>query len=270
MVIPQFSIILQGLVDPKDLLAVENACKFSDNVIISTWSNSVSDKTARAIEDLGGSLVFADDPGTISKYQQAGISKGFNFHRQITGTLVGAKSAKYDKVIRTRTDVTADFTEVLRLLLSSRKHIASANITAVCPARLFAKSLWFHGSDWLIACDKKHILDSFQRVLEGPSESELLDAFPELATEQLWTLSSMLSEFTLESIRSKSESAQETHRDFQNRIANLPAEMIDLRSTKYKNRAIKWATYNTLDYSDHTKLGPLKILPFYLAAKMLR
>ena len=102
------------------------------------------------------------------------------------------------------------------------------------------------------------------------TEVELLDYLPHLSTEQFWMLANILKEFSISSIQKSREKPLVTHELFQASILNLDTTSINLTSSKYRNRAIRWATYNTPDYSDDHLIGPIAALPYYLAALIAR
>lgn len=242
----------------------------SNDVIVSTWQGMLSQQLHQELLGIGVNVVLDEDPGTILKYSRGKVKKGFNFTRQICGTLCGARAAKYDYVVRTRTDVTLNYEKAFESFCQSSKELAFANVTTICPKRIFAPDYHFHGSDWLLISRRNHIVQKYTQALNGPTETELLQLFPRMATEQYWTLANIAETFTATEIRNSCEDERATHRLFMSKVLNLSATDIELTSPKYKNRAIKWATYHKPDFSDDTRIGPISFLPYYLAASLFR
>lgn len=280
----KFSIVFQGAYESRFAINVLDACKYTDDVVLAVWKNSISPIQADEFARLGVSVVLIDDPGSIVGYEQDSVVKKLNVKRLFTGLFAGANRSRYEYIIKTRLDIRINFEKYYNIWMSSQKSISTLNISSNCPTRLFGYPFLFSISDWCIGFSREHIslLDpSFidEEIFIRPSPVKIRDMIwhTRLSTEQIicLTLVKMTGEIVkhknLLSCHEYTEAERKNHKLALSQICNISREGLQFVSLKYRAIGSRWINYDSLDFSDDSflKLAPWQFFVF-IGARILK
>jgi len=267
--LPKFSIVFHGLYKDADLPAVLHALKFSDDVIISTWSNNIATFDAEKLEAFGIKLVVSNDPGSILAYKYKKLDRYYNILRIVKGLYSGSLQARHELIIKTRFDVLIDYKKFFDMWTYSKRPSASLNITTVCPDRIFADPFFFHISDWVIGFNKSTFIANCETsqlnesdfVMNSPIKLRNYEWVVRLTAEQILSLI-MCGDFEALAFASNfSQSSnslhllESTHENVLKKYCNIDRKQVKFKSNKYRQYGTRWTSYDDLLFADS---GPIK------------
>jgi hypothetical protein len=265
-----FSIVMQGRIDEITLLHVKKSLNYSDDVIVVSWrmADPLQHKVENKIKDLGAKIVIADDPHSILAYEENRVKKTLNVNRQMLGINIGASLAKYEKTIKTRTDLSINYQEFFSRWILSKRPCASLNITSVAPRRLLAPPFLFHVSDWCIGSETSRFVKQYKHSI---SEEHLKRTTPckirgltwhvRLSAEQV--LAGIL---TGENVNFNGENHKSLElnkrsdwlidKQIKSYFCNINRRGLEFFSTKYKARSNQWLVHDHPFFKDDQMLKP--------------
>lgn len=139
------SIVFHGRFIEEDIEHIRNATMYSDNVILSTWSGSVSIKTEKYLNTIGCRVIMSDDPGSLKSYYHSGNIKQLNVNRQIVSFLAAVPYINHEIVLKQRPDLKINYSQ---LPLEINDTIYVLPETTINPKRKFGPDLYLHYCDW--------------------------------------------------------------------------------------------------------------------------
>lgn len=260
-----FSVVFQGKFEEKDFPNVLEALKYTDDVIVSTWTNCVSDTSRVILNRAGIKLVESIDPGSITAYYQDGYTKQLNIKRMATGLCNGSKVSKYDLIIKTRLDICLDYRKFVDIWINSGKEFASLNVTSNCPQRLFGYPYLFCVSDWCFGINKSSLnkIDPSlidEKKLRRHASTTIKDMRWEtkIGAEQiLCILLTQALEFVYEfenreSLKQIDKLHKQMHISSLYKFCNINRSNLNFKSYKYNAFGIRWLNYDATDFSDNS------------------
>jgi hypothetical protein len=261
----KFSVIFQGKFEEKYLPNIIEALNYTDDVIISTWTNCFS-KTSRDILNRADiKIIESIDPGSITAYHQDGYIKQLNIKRMATGLYNGSKYSKYDLIIKTRLDICLDYKKFADIWIKSGKDFASLNVTSNCPQRLLGYPYLFCVSDWCFGINKNYLnnfdpslIDENRIKRYSPITIKDMRWETKIGAEQILCLLltqplDFLYEFeNRKSLKQIDEFHKQMHISSLRKFCNVNRNNLDFASYKYNAFGIKWLNYDAPDFSDNS------------------
>lgn len=283
----KFTIIFQGQYNSKFINNILFACQHSDDVILSTWRGGLDDASRGILEKNNIKIIECDDPGSILAYLQDGTKKSLNIKRMLTGVHAAGLVAKYEHLIKTRMDITLNYSESYEKWVESEKNFFSINVTSNCPYRLFGYPYLFCISDWCFGLNRKKIsllnpvnIDEQEFILNNPIVIKDVEWHVRVGAEQILTL--LLAERIdlLEIYRNESklndiaEHYHQEHQEILRSFLNLRRDFLSFKSHKYRAIGVRWLNYDSQDFKDNglikIKLHQLILFMVSFAIRKLR
>ena len=240
------------------------ARQHTQNVIISTWETDniqeleLHDKLRKS----GFSLVVTKDPNSIIAYTEGSVSKPFNVSRQTIGCLNGVYCAKYKYTIKTRTDLSINFSEFFDRWQKSKRACASLNITTVAPRRLFAPPFLYHVSDWCVGAETSQFLVHYNKQI---NEKGFERSTPCRINGTLWNVRLSAEQVLARLVTGENPEGQgenkisfskytseelQLDKRIKSNFANIERKGLDFFSSKYRARANKWIMHDDVQFKD--------------------
>lgn len=259
----KYSLIFQGLIDSE--FDVENLLlhlKFTDDIILSTWENSIQETHLKALTEKGIKVVECKDPGSSKAYSEGNIQKYLNVSRRLKGFNIGCKLAKYEYVIFTRTDLKFNVEKAFWYYINSKKIYAITNVNSICPNRMFAPKYYASLCDWIFIGSKNYFL---KKTSFEVNESLIQQKEPQkiqtqnwnsiLSSEQLFSIVFLGEVDRLHTYSNFSEEGllelKKLHLQLIYHVYLIKKEFIGLKSFKYKHFTQNWISYQKWDFSDN-------------------
>lgn len=264
-----YSIVLNGLYDPSKLANVRIAREHSDEVIVSTWSETLTSADREALEALSVIVVASPDPGAPHlTYEQSGIEKRLSVRRQVLSARAGVEKASHPVVIRSRVDATLDYDRFHQIWSCSGRRFGAVNLTSVCPSRLLGYPYLFTISDWchigrtadLLRGYESTEIDENRLCRTAPLRCGDMTWHSRLAVEQAIALLLSGSDriYDLEIKAALSDYAADEwaeHARVLSLFANVRQQDVGFLADKYQFLAGRWLAWDDINFRDD---GPLK------------
>lgn len=259
-----FSLVLQGRIDDSVIGHAQNALKYSDDVIVSTWFTDTYSELAlhETLRELGVRVVLSRDPGSFLSYEEAGIKKTLNVNRQLRGISAGARVARYRYTIKARADLSINYAAFFARWMSSGRRFASLNITSVAPRRLFSPPFLFHISDWCVGAETVDFRNQYQKEID---ESTLNRSVTYEMNGARWNVRLSAEQILAciltgenELIEGQNQLLLDDYSDIdwsrdrriKSKFANIDRDGLAFFSSKYKARATRWIMHRDLLFRD--------------------
>lgn len=260
-----FSVVFQGKFEEKYLPNILEALNYTDDVIISTWANCISETSRDILNRADIKIIESIDPGSITAYHQDGYIKQLNIKRMATGLYNGSKDSKYDLIIKTRVDICLDYRKFADIWIKSGKDFASLNVTSNCPQRLLGYPYLFCVSDWCFGINKNYLnnidpslIDENRIERYSPITIKDMRWETKIGAEQiLCLLLTQPLEFLYEfenrkSLKQIDELHKQMHISSLRKFCNVNRNNLNFLSYKYNAFGVKWLNYDAPDFSDNS------------------
>lgn len=270
-----FSIVYQGRYSSVFEENVLNGTKYSDDVILAVWEDSINEADALRLVQSGIKIVKVNDPGSVPSYVENGIQKTLNVKRVLFALENALPFARYDAIIKCRLDTTLDFDKFYSIWVDSNRKYASLNITSTCPTRLFSPPYLYCVSDWVLAFNKEDFIANCASVQVNESDYLCSSTFDikglvwgvNLGAEQIISL--VFSGLHNQALDLKNKLKYENYTSDELKMhnivlanyANINRDHVSFCCTKYKARSSRWTMFENIDFSDEGKfkLAPLQL-----------
>jgi hypothetical protein len=278
-----YSIIFQGLYKNIYKKNILNALNFSNNVILSTWNDSIDKKSKLFFKKKGILILESNDPGSVLSRTQIYGQFSLNIKRHLCGVRRAISLCKHQFVFKSRLDVAVDFNKMFLLYQQSNRNIASVNWTSVNPKKILGYPYYFHISDWVYVTETKKL----KKVLKNV---ELLDEddfiikknifirgiiwHTKFSAEQILSLiltnnsSKLYTKIGFDTISSDKNKLNKLHECVTNQYVNIDSNLVILNSSKYKGKSLQWMRYEKLFFND-SPYQNLTNLPLHLIKLIL-
>jgi len=279
-----FSVVFQGKFEEKYLPNILKALIYTDDVIVSTWANCISETSRDILNRADVKIIESIDPGSITAYHQDGYIKQLNIKRMAMGLYNGSKDSKYDLIIKTRLDISLDYRKFADIWIESGKDFASLNVTSNCPQRLLGYPYLFCISDWCFGINKNYLNNIAPSLID---ESRIKRSTPitikdmrwetKIGAEQILCLLltqplELLYKFeNRKSLKQIDECHKQMHINSLHKFCNVNRNKLDFVSYKYNAFGVKWLNYDAPDFSDNSYFKEnIYQLPVFIASMLYR
>lgn len=257
-----YSIVLQGPLSKFSVDVINDAMKYTLDVIVVTWNNSLSKEIEKTYTGkVGVKFILIEDPNSKIAYIECGVKKYLNIARRKISYLKAMEQVLNEHVIISRVDASIDYNFFYNRWLMSVKKVAIINVTSVCPNRLFGDKIYCCMSDWAFASKKSTFVDAFNIL---PPETVLATKAPFimnnaewhsiLCPEQIFTLSFLGVDLENENLSNENlydKAMVSYHSQAKSIFCNVNKKAVKLKSNKYRGgRSTSWKMYSTEDFSD--------------------